>query len=181
MSTGAKWDVTGNTQGELLIGYQYLKFAHAQVNQPPPLLSQFVRDADSASNLFFMGNLNWTPLPRLSLTLQPFRTLQQTVVTGTSFFTATGVNLSAVHRATARIDLTANLGYENDKFSTPAGAVATTPPRTDNLTNVAVGLSYRAVQWIGMSVQYIFEYRESNVEQFNYQANTVMFSVQAFF
>lgn len=181
ISTGARWDISGVTRGEFLVGYQFLKFTNAQVNQPPPLLSLFRRDQDSADNLFFMGNLMWNPIPRITVNLQPYRTIQQTVVFGTLFFTATGINLSAVHSLTDRIDLTANVGYENDEFSTPAGAVAVTPPRTDNLKNVAVGLNYRAIKWIGMSVQYIFEDRSSTVEQFNYQANTGMVSIQAFF
>jgi Uncharacterized protein conserved in bacteria len=181
ISTGARWDISGITSGEFLVGYQFLNFTRAQVNQSGPLLSLFRRDQDSADNLFFMGNLKWNPLPRLVVSIQPYRTIQQTVVFGTSFFTATGVNLSAVHSLSERVDLTANLGYENDDFSTPAGAVAITPPRTDNLKNVAIGLNYRAVKWIGTSLQYIFEDRSSSVEQFNYQANTAMISVQAFF
>lgn len=181
ISTGARWDVSGITSGEFLVGYQFLNFTRAQVTQSGPLLSLFRRDRDSAENLFFMGKLSWNPIPRLTVNLQPYRAIQQTVVFGTSFFTATGVNLSVVRNVTERIDLTANVGYENDRFSTPAGAVGITPPRTDNLKNVAVGLNYRAVKWIGMSLQYIFEDRSSNVDQFNYQANTAMVSVQAFF
>jgi uncharacterized protein (PEP-CTERM system associated) len=179
-STGGKWEVSGNTGGELLIGYQYLKFTHAEVNQPPPTLSQFTRNQNSANQFFVMGNMYWTPLPSLTISAQPYRTFQQTVVAGTTFFTATGVNVSAVHKLTNQIDLTANVGYENDDFSTPAGATAATPARVDNLSSVAVGMTYRAVKWFGTSLQYIFENRDSNVEQFNYQANTVMLSVQLF-
>lgn len=181
ISSGVKWEITGNTAGEFLIGYQHLKFTRAQVNQAGPVLSLFRRDQDDFSNLFFMGNLVWSPLPRLQLTLQPYRTIQQTVVIGTSFFTATGVNLSASYALTDRTNLTSNLGYENDRFSTPAGAVEVTPARSDNLKNVAVGLNYRAVKWIGVSLQYVFEDRSSNLQLFKYQANTCMVSVQALF
>jgi len=180
VSTGARWEVSGNTAGELLVGYQYLKFTHASVSQSPPTLSQFTRSQDSANQFFVMGNMYWTPLPSLTISAQPYRTFQQTVLAGTSFFTATGVNVSAVHTLTNRIDLTANVGYENDDFSTPAGATAATPARVDHLSNVAIGMTYRAVKWFGASLQYIFENRDSNVEQFNYQANTVMLSVQLF-
>lgn len=181
ISGGAKWEVTGNTTGEILIGYQFLKFSNAQVNQAGPILSQFRRDEDSNSNLFVAGTVNWTPLSDLTITLQPYRTVQQTVVSGTSFFTATGGNLSAVKKLTRRIDLTANLGIESDEFSTPAGASAATPARTDTIKNAAIGFNYRAVKWIGMSMQYVFEDRSSNVGQFSYQANTAMVAVQALF
>jgi len=42
-------------------------------------------------------------------------------------------------------------------------------------------LNYRAIKWIGVGLQYVFEDRTSNVSQFNYQASTAMVSVQAFF
>ena len=80
-----------------------------------------------------------------------------------------------------RIDLTANLGYEHDKFSTPAGVEASVQARTDIIRNIAVGLNYRAVKWIGVSLQYVFEHRNSSAQQFNYQSNTAMVSLQAFF
>jgi len=181
ISTGAHWEATGVTSGEILIGYQFIKFTNAQVNQPPPFLSAYSRDEDSAGNLFVMGKLYWIPLSGLTVTLQPYRTIQQTVVAGTTFFTATGVNLMAVRELTTRVDLTANFGYERDEFSTPAGATANTPARSDTIKNVAVGLNYRAVKWVGIGLQYVFEDRGSNVSQFNYQANTAMVSVQAFF
>jgi hypothetical protein len=181
ISTGASWEATGITGGEVLVGYQFLKFTSAQVNQPGPVLSVFRRDQDSVGNVFIAGKLYWIPLPRLTVTLQPYRTIQQTVVAGTSFFTATGVNLTAVRELTERIDLTANLGYEDDKFSTPASAVASTPARTDKIKNIGVGLSYRAVKWVGVSLQYVFEDRNSSVQLFNYQSNTAMVSMQAFF
>jgi hypothetical protein len=177
-SVGAKWDLSEVTAGEILVGYQFLKFTNAQTAQPGPVLSQFSRDQDSFANPFIAGRLYWNPIPRLTLTLQPFRAIQQTVVLGTSFFTATGVNLSATHALTDRMDLTANLGYEQDRFSTPAGLVEVVPTRTDILKNIAVGLNYRTVKWMGLSFQYVFEDRSSNVEQFNYQANTFMISVQ---
>jgi hypothetical protein len=181
ISTGARWEASGNTSGEFLVGYQFLKFTRAETDQPGPVLSLFRRDQDSFSNLYVMGRLSWSPVSGLTLMLQPYRTIQQTVVAGTSFFTATGVNLSATYPLGQRMTLTANLGYENDRFSTPAGASAGTPVRSDDLKNAALGLNYRAVRWLGIGLQYVFEDRQSKVSSFTYQANTTMISVQAFF
>lgn len=181
ISGGAKWEASGNTSGEFLVGYQFLKFTQAQTNQPGPVLSLFRRDQDSYSSLYVMGRLAWAPVNGLLLTLQPYRTVQQTVIAGTSFFTATGVNLSAAYPLGLRMTATANLGYENDRFSTPAGASSGTPVRSDDLKNAAIGLNYRAVQWLGIGLQYVFEDRRSKVDSFTYQANTAMLSVQGMF
>ena len=179
ISGGGTWNVTGLTFAQILVGYQHLKFTHAQVNQPGPVLSQFQRDKDSYSNLFVMGNLNWKATPLLTINLQPYRTFQPTAFVGSLFFVATGANLSARHELTDRTALTLNLGIEEDKFTSSSGTGGT--DRTDTLKNVAVGLNYRAVKWVGVSVQYMFEDRTSTQDQFKYNANTVMVSAQILF
>ena len=181
ISGGAKWEISGNTTGEVLVGYQHLRFTHAVAVQPGPFLSLFRRDQDSFDNLYLMGRLLWSPIADLQITVQPYRTIQQTVVAGTAFFTATGINLSATYPLGMRMELTSNFGYEQDKFSTPAGVSASVPSRSDTLKNVAIGLNYRAVRWLGIGVQYVFEDRSSTASNFTYQANTAMLSVQAIF
>jgi Putative beta-barrel porin 2 len=173
-SGGGSWNLTDLTSGEILVGYQTVQFTNAEVNQPPPL-SQFSRDKDSYSNSYFMGRLNWQATPLLRITLQPYRTVQQIVTTGSLFFTATGVNLTGRHELTDNTTLNLNLGYEEDNFQSSGSGSS---DRNDQLKNVAVGVSYRAVNWVGLGIQYIFEDRNSNQNQFTYQANTVMLSAQ---
>jgi len=180
ISGGGTWNVTELTSAQILVGYQYLRFTHAQTNQPGPVLSQFQRDKDSYSNLFVMGNLNWKATSLLTISLQPYRTFQQTAVVGSLFFVATGVNLTATHALTNRTTLSLNVGVEQDKFTASSGTVGGTN-RTDTLKNVAVGLNYRAVKWLGVGLQYIFEDRSSTLDQFKYDANTVMVSAQLLF
>jgi hypothetical protein len=175
-SGGGRWNVTDLTSGEILVGYQNVRITNAQVNQPPPL-SQFFADKDSYSNFYFMGRFHWQATPLLRLSLQPYRTVQQIVTTNSLFFTATGVNLTGRHELTDNTTLNLNLGYEEDNFQSSGSGGS---DRNDQLKNVAVGVSYRAVNWVGLGMQYIFEDRNSNQNQFTYQANTVMLSVQAF-
>ena len=180
MSGGATWNVSEVTSGQILIGYQHLKYTRAQVDQPGPVLGLFRRDKDSYDNFFFMGNLKWNPTSLLTINLQPYRTIQQTVVLGSLFFVATGVNLTASHTLTDSTTLTLNLGLEQNKF-TSASSTTTGFDRTDLLKNVAVGVKYRAVKWVGLGFQYIFEDRSSTQDQFKYHSNTFMVSAQTMF
>jgi hypothetical protein len=182
-SAGVQWQVTGKTAGDLLVGYQFLKFNNASVEQQGPILSQFNREPgnDSAPSLFVAGSLTWTPTSSLKFSVQPYRTIQQTVFIGTFFFTATGVNLSALQKVTSRVDATFNVGFEKDEFNSSGSSETTGSARSDTLKNVAVGLNYRAVKWIGLSFQYVFEDRSSTQNEFNYVANTAMVSLQALF
>ena len=180
MSGGIRWNVSELTSGEILIGYQSLRFSHAQTTHADPVLSLFQRDGDSPSNLFVAGNMNWRPTSYTTVSLQPYRTIQQTTVAGTLFFVATGANLSLAHSLTYRMGVTLNLGVEQDRFqmssSTGAGFA-----RTDTVKNAAVGLNYRAVKWLGSSIQYVFEDRNSTDGTFAYRANTVMLAFQSAF
>jgi putative beta-barrel porin BBP2 len=175
-STGLRWNVTDLTVGELLAGYQYLKFNNADSGQTP----QIQRNADTLGNFFFMGNMSWTPTPFVTVALQGYRSFQQTVVFNTLFFTSTGANLSAVHTLTDSTALTLNLGLENDDFESPGGTTAS-PNRVDLIKSAAFGVRYRTLKWVGAGLQYVFEDRASNQGRFNYYANTVMLSLQATF
>lgn len=172
-STGLRWNMTELTTGEILAGYQYLKY-----NNDTSL--QFPRSSDSFDNFFFLGNVNWKPTPFLTLNLQGYRSFQQAVVFNTLFFTSTGANLSAVHTLTDSTALTLNLGLEHDQFENPS-PTPDNPTRVDLIKSVAFGVRYRAVKWVGLGLQYIFEDRSSNVQQFNYFANSIMLSIQATF
>lgn len=178
---GGTWNVSDLTSADILVGYQHVQFTRADVNQPPPL-SQFSRDKDTFSNFYFMGRLNWQATPLLKITLQPYRTIQQTVTIGSLFYTVTGVNLTARHELTDSTTLNLNLGYEQDKFQSSSSAGTTSgSDRTDDLKNVAIGVNYRAVEWVGLGAQYIFEDRHSTQTPFTYQASTVMLSAQSLF
>lgn len=181
-SGGGTWNVSAVTSGDILVGYQHVQFTRAQANQPPPL-NQFLRDKDTYANFYVMGRLNWQATPLLRITLQLFRTIQQTAAIGSLFYTATGVNLTARHALTDRTTVNINFGYEHDKFQgfSSGGTANGSDDRSEDLKNVAIGVNYQAVKWVGLGAQYIFEDRHSTQAQFTYQANTFMLSAETLF
>ena len=182
ISGGGTWNLSELTSGEIVVGYQHVQFTRAEVNQPGPLLNRFSRDKDVYSNFYFMGRLNWQATPLLKITLQPYRTIQQIVTNGSLFYTATGVNLAARHTLTDSMTLDLNVGIEHDEFQSSSSAVANSgADRTDILKNVAVGVTYRAVERLGLGLQYMFEDRHSTQTPFTYHASTVMLSAQTLF
>ena len=174
ISGGGTWNASAMTSAEIQAGYQIVQFSLAQVNQPPPL-NQFTRDKDNYSNFYFTGRLNWQASPLSRITLQTYRAVQQVVTTGSLFITATGVNLTGRHDLTDNTTLNLNLGFEEDDFQRSGSGGSN---RIDKLMNVAVGVNYQAVKWVGLGLQYMYEDRNSNQNQFTYQANTVMLSAQ---
>ena len=82
---------------------------------------------------------------------------------------------------TDRTTLTLNAGLEQDQFTGASAGTASSSDRTDLLKNISVGAKYRAVKWLGLSCQYMYEDRSSTQSQFAYRANTVMVSAQVLF
>lgn len=179
VSSGLQWNVSQKTSGEILAGYQHLRFANAESGQTVAGL-QFPRSSDSYGNFFFVSNVTWKPTPFLTLYLQGYRSFQQSVVLGTLFFTSTGANLSAIHTLTDSTAATLNLGIENDSFQVSA-PTPDNQSRVDLIKSMAVGVRYRTMKWAGLALQYIFEDRSSNVDRFNYYANSLMLSLQTTF
>jgi Putative beta-barrel porin 2 len=180
-SGGGTWNVTDLTSGEFQVGYQHIQFSRASVRDENNLsspLNQFTRDKNAHANVYFMGKLNWQATPLLTISVQPYRTIQQTAIAGNLFYTATGANLSAKHVLTDGVTVDLNLGIEHDKFQRSSSTATGLADRSDTLKNVAVGVTYRAVKWVGLGLQYIFEDRDSSQTQYSYQANTFMVSLQ---
>ena len=175
-SGGIRWNASAVTYGQVLAGVQHLKFTRAEVNQPAPL-ERFMRSEDAYTNFFVMGNAVWTPTSLWTISLQGYRSVQQTAVLTSLFFVATGGNLAISHGLTDSTTVTLNVGLEQDKFTSGTGAT-TGLNRTDLIKNVALGVKYLAVKWLGLGAQYIYEDRSSDQNTFEYQANTVMVSAQ---
>jgi hypothetical protein len=178
-SGGVRWNLSELTYGQVLAGVQHLRFSRAQVSQAPPL-DRFTRTEDSFTNFFVMGNMVWVPTSLLTISLQGYQTVQQTAVLTSLFFVATGGNLALSQGLTDSTTVTLNLGIEQDKFTSGVGATAG-PNRTDLIKNVALGVKYRAVKWLGLGAQYIYEDRSSDQSTFEYHANSVMASAQIVF
>ncbi len=172
--TGLRWAATGKTTGEIQVGYEVFSFDRAQVEQPPG--SQLSSGGNGEQTPSVRGNLRWQPTSRLTINLKPYRTIRQTAVFNTSFFTQTGFTLWARQATRTRITVMGNYRFESIEFSEPAGGETTT--RDDLAHSLGLGLEYRALKWLGLRLEYRFQQRSSNIDRFEFYANTLMLSVQ---
>jgi len=153
--------------GNFNIGYSVTNYDRAPLAQPPS--SGLSAGANGAKYLYMRGNLFWNPTSRLSISANPFRTLQQSAVFNTSNFIQTGVSIFGRQAITDRLALRGNFYYANDDFDTG---------RKDNRFRWRMGPEYRTLHWLGFRLDYIFEKRNSNQNQFDYYSNTIMLTIQ---
>jgi len=178
VSSGLRWRATGKTRGEIRIGYSFLNFDHASVTQPAgSLLSS---GGTRSQNLRIAGNLNWQATARSSIGVRPFRTIRQSGVFNTSTFTQTGIRLNARYAIGTRTTLNGNFQYSNNNFTNDAGN-QTSQNRIDNRLGGSLGVTYKAVRWLGITGRYQYQQRSSTIDSFEFYANTLMVSIQGVF
>ena len=190
-STGLRWNATGKTTGEIQVGYTFLTYDRAPVSQATlstggtTILSTggttTLSTGGSGNQIVYVnGNLNWQPTPRSNISMRPYRTIQQSGVFGTSFYTQTGVKFYGSFSIGIRTTLNGNFQYSHNAYNNDQGT-STLPNRTDNRMGGGLGVSYQAVQWLGLRAQYQYDQRNSTIDHFEYFANTLMVSIQGAF
>lgn len=170
--TGFRLAPTRQFSGEFNIGYSIINYDRAvkEGTEGDDLIEQGLSRGSGQRTLLFMrGDLFWNPTPRLSISAHPFRYVRQSAVFNTGNFIATGINIYGRQGFTDRLAVRGSLIYENDKFDTE---------RIDNRFSLRMGPEYRAVKWLGFRLDYMFEKRGSNQNDFDYYANTFMLSIQ---
>lgn len=176
-TTGVKWEVTGKTVGELQLGAQFLNFDHAPQQQSSAILNSFQGTGETTS-FFVAGSGTWTPTRRTSLGLGVVRTIRQTIVQGTSFYTATRFDVRAAHAISNRMQVEGLFGFEIDAFSGPSTPDSSSAERTDTLRNGSIALIYKIQKWLGVRLAYRYNERLSTLNQFEYVANTGIIAIQ---
>lgn len=166
--TGFSLAPTRQLSGEFNIGIQIQNFDRAPKEQPPG--SDLSSGAKQQRALYMQGNLHWNPTSRLNFSVYPFRRISQSAVFNTATFVQTGVNLLGRQILTDRVDLLGNFQFMNIDFDTT---------RSDNRFRWRMGVGYRTVKWLGFRLNYQFEKRNSNEDNFDYYSNTVMVSIEA--
>lgn len=156
--------------GELRVGYTVLNFDQA-FEPDPSDVSNLTSSRGSQKLLTIDGNLYWNPTSRSSIVTTLSRRIRNSAVFNTGTFIITGVNISGSHALTARTALRGSFSFLNIDFDSG---------RNDNRLNWRMGVQYRTLRWLGFRLDYLFQNRFSNQENFDFYSNSVMFSIEAF-
>jgi len=175
INTGIRLASTNRVSGEFRVGYQVLNFDHSQIIQPAG--SMLSNGGEGRENIYIQGNLNWRPTSRFNVSLNTFRGFIQSGVFTSSTITQTGVSLLATQKIRDRLSLRSGMIFIDNKYNNQSSNLTLTG-RQDNLIRGNLGFDYRTIQWLGLRVEYIFQKRFSNVNQFDFYANSFMVSLQ---
>ena len=167
---GVKWEATAKSTGDFQVGWQNRVMDQAST-----------RGSGTYSGLYFNGAMQWKPQTQTQVNWAVYRRTNETVLSQTRFFTATGTTVDASHAVTMKWHITGQFMFEHDSYSDPITAGAENAIRQDNYTTLGGGLLYQIQPWLGARLNYLHTQRLSNFISVEYNANQAMLSLQAQF
>jgi uncharacterized protein (PEP-CTERM system associated) len=111
----------------------------------------------------FGGRLTWKMTPVTTLKGYVDRTVDETVLFGTSSYITTLSAVSLEHKFSKDLEMTTDISYFNSNFQGSQ--------RLDDVISLGAGLKYFVTKEVFVGSQYRFTVRDSNVFSQNYQRN----------
>ncbi len=160
---GVKWDTTEKLALLLKLGYQKKKFVHVDLGQGD--FEGFVYDLQ----------FTYRYSEKTSFKLDTYRTNEETDNFLASDQTVLGVGFTYNQKFSEKWSGNLVLAYEDADYSNFHLAIE--EDRDDEIFSIRPALEYLFREWLMFELAYEYESRESTVDFFNYDTNTVMFSI----
>jgi len=163
---GLRWEATAATSGKFALGNVQKKFDAAGIDI----------GRQNRSGLAWEGAINWKPRAYSSVDVMTQRA--PTDSTGLGDFTINETyQVMWTHAWTTRISSHLTGGYSTDKFSrAPVAAIGGTD-RQDTNRSAGLKLTYSLQRWLKAGVEYLYNVRDSNDNNFDYKRNQLMIFV----
>jgi hypothetical protein len=155
--TGIDWVSSEQITSALRLGYQTRDFDN-------PLFGEI-------DGLTYNLDFTWQPRSYTRFTFGASREVTESAIQGSAGIIRENYSIDLQHELTSSIALNSLLQYSEDDIE----------DRTDTNTTFEVGLSYRAKDWLNISLSYALENRQSNNILFDYDAELIQLSFVATF
>ena len=159
-TTGVEWNSTAKTTGIFRIGYQKQAFDDARFND--------------ISGLSYNLNLIWKPSVYTRVTFGTKRETSESAQLNEGAFVSTSYSLNASHNITKLTKVSAQYSLNNDD-------IVSSTNRVDKRNVIKVEATHSLRKWLNISFNYKYQEKSSNIDQYNYDSNTIGISLKTFF
>lgn len=160
---GLRFDATAKLQGYVKAGYG--------------VVDTDVAGEDDYDDFVFEGSLNYRFFSGSNLTLSGRREVNTTVDQDHENVLATEGNLAFSHYLTHKLLMIADAGYRREDYRVDES----NDDRKDDIVSAGVSLDYALRDWLNLELNYYFLDRDSDVDNRDYQSNTVVAGVRCAF
>jgi hypothetical protein len=159
-TTGVEWNTTAKTTGIFRIGYQKQAFDDARFND--------------ISGLSYNLNLIWKPTTYTRVSFGTKRETSESAQLNEGAFVSTSYSVNLAHSLTKMTKLSAQYRLSNDD-------IVSSTNRVDKRNIIKVAATHSLRKWLNISLSYQYQEKSSNIEQFNYDSNTIGLTLETFF
>lgn len=151
---GLEWIYSDQLSTSFRIGYQSKEFEDDSLN--------------NVDGLSFALGLEWQPTERTSLSIDGSQSANESTIAGLPERVSTSISINVEHKLAQKLTSYASYSYAIDDF----GA------RKDSNNDAKAGIIYAVKHWITATLEYQYQERDSDFENFSYNANVVMLSFE---
>ncbi|VAW46528.1 hypothetical protein MNBD_GAMMA03-1251 [hydrothermal vent metagenome] len=152
---GAQWQATGKTSARALVGYLVKDF-------DGPIHDDF-------KGLALEAGMTWSPRSYSIFDLTLSRETDETNGNG-SYVVRNSADLGWTHFWKDRLSTTANIGVSDENYKGDL--------RDDSLKYYGLSAKYQFTDWLMSGLGYKYYNRSSNINEFSYQGNTVLLTLE---
>ncbi|WP_269518231.1 outer membrane beta-barrel protein [Alteromonas sp. BMJM2] len=151
---GVEWRYSEQLSSSFRAGYQTKQFEDESLND--------------VNGLSFALDVDWqlSELARISATGS--RSANESTIAGLPERVSTSFSIDAQHELSQKLTAYSSIGHTLDDFGV----------RSDTNNNATLGLTYRLKSWVNVTLEYEYQKRDSDFENFSYNANVVMLSFE---
>lgn len=153
--TGLKWEATAQTEGTFKIGYVKKDF--------------WLPTAKDAKGLVWDGSIAWKPLTYSTVDFNTGKSFNDPLGGG-NIINNRFANLKWSHSWTERIKSEAATGLIKDNYDGLG--------RNDTTSSYGFKLTHDTLRWLTLGAEYTYTNRASNLSNFEYRKNLILFSAK---
>jgi hypothetical protein len=160
---GFRWDITAKSSGSVKIGGGEKAFDDKALGTENEIVYEAVIDHYLTA--------------KTSASLRAYRRQEETTIETTDYTLTQFVGLGLTQQMTYRIQASINLDYTSDEYQGGFVVAGDRRQRDDHRYSATFGLGYAPRRWLSLGLEYSYDKRDSNFDEFDYTANQVLFRI----
>jgi len=157
---GIEWEATAKSTGVFKIGYQDKDYQDTRFND--------------ISGLSYALDMIWKPNTYTQINLGTTRQTTESAQIDQSGFLSTSYSIGLSHNIMSRTALNAKYIFDNDD-------IVTSSKRSDKRNTAIIGISHSLRTWLNINLDYKYQDKSSNIDEFNYESNTIELTLESEF
>jgi uncharacterized protein (PEP-CTERM system associated) len=116
--------------------------------------------------------------PKTSVSLFAYRKQEEADYSVYDYVLSHRAGATYRQRVTRKISLGMRISYANESYESESGLVGGSEEREDDVYYVSPSIRYHFRDWLSMSLEYMYEKRDSNISVDDFEANSVVLGVR---